>query len=157
MYIWLWLDRKSFHSVTLLSVTLIRSTNDIYVLGRLVTKPVSQKRNPSARSTPRHISFLFLHPAFSGWMLFGTKMFIQKGKHTAWETVYYMWCKWPVMRTQRQTVYELRPSCDVLRVTSCPVQFHANVGKRQLVWRGLHNQRMRTLSKCRTVAPHPVA
>ena len=54
-------------------------------------------------------------------------------------------------------LYELRPSSDVWKVTSCRVQFHANVGKRQLDWQGLLNQRMRTLPTCRTVAPHSVA
>jgi hypothetical protein len=117
-----------------------------------------KKRNPSARPTPRHISFLFLFPAFSEWMLFGSKRFIRTGKHTAWETVYYMWCRLSAMRMQRQTdLYELRQSCDVLRVASFRVQFHANVTKRQLAWQGLLNRRMRTLPTCRTVALHSVA
>jgi len=160
MVVWLWYERRWFHCVTLLSVTLIRPTNDGYALVRLVAKPELQKkkRNPSARPTPRHISFLFLFPAFSEWMLFGSKRFIRTGKHTAWETVYYMWCRLSAMRMQRQTdLYELRQSCDVLRVASFRVQFHANVTKRQLAWQGLLNRRMRTLPTCRTVALHSVA
>jgi hypothetical protein len=135
-----------------LSVTLIHYTNDRYALVRLVTKSESQKRNPSAMPTSRHVSCIQRMNAVSY-----QKVYTNRQTYGVGNCVFHVMQMVCNANATINWLSELRPSSDEWKVTSCRVQFHANVGKRQLDWQDLLNQRMRTLPTCRTVAPHSVA